>query len=342
MLATTINSYLYQQYADDDDLQAFVAAYNGMTQTYLTWFVSVGLPIYTGLSGELLDWVAQGLYGLARTALSAPGQAATGALNTQALNTAALNTGAPATTIYYALSDDLFQRILTWDFYKGDGKRFCVPWFKRRIMRFLVGANGIDPQPCSPSFVVGAETTSAVGVTINTGSNVVTVNIDQTALGNQFPIAAGVLPVFQQAMQQQLLDLPIQYTYVVNIYSAVTALVAPMFISSSSMNASQTTQAATVSAYSGSGSYTFSWSWASGGVGITINSPTAAVTTFSATGLAQGQNRNGIASCLVIDSVTLEQATITLPVSITNSGLQLVQLNLSPITDNSGNPLLLG
>ncbi|MGA3767720.1 hypothetical protein ACPBXC_29065, partial [Escherichia coli] len=40
--------------------------------------------------------------------------------------------------------DDLFKRIMTWNFYKGDGFYFSIPWIKRRILRFLLGVNGTD------------------------------------------------------------------------------------------------------------------------------------------------------------------------------------------------------
>jgi hypothetical protein len=42
------------------------------------------------------------------------------------------------------VSDDLFKRIMTWNFYKGDGYYFTIPWLKRRIMRFLTGVDGVD------------------------------------------------------------------------------------------------------------------------------------------------------------------------------------------------------
>ena len=37
-LASTIKSYLYQEYAQDNDLQAFVDAYNAIAQGYQDWF----------------------------------------------------------------------------------------------------------------------------------------------------------------------------------------------------------------------------------------------------------------------------------------------------------------
>ncbi|WMJ65680.1 hypothetical protein RBI80_00330 [Klebsiella variicola] len=33
---------------------------------------------------------------------------------------------------------------MTWNFYKGDGFYFSIPWIKRRILRFLLGVNGTD------------------------------------------------------------------------------------------------------------------------------------------------------------------------------------------------------
>ncbi|WBA60278.1 hypothetical protein [Citrobacter sp. 21OH12SH02A-Citro] len=42
------------------------------------------------------------------------------------------------------VSDDLFKRIMTWNFYKGDGYYFTIPWLKRRIIRFLTGVDGVD------------------------------------------------------------------------------------------------------------------------------------------------------------------------------------------------------
>ena len=67
-LQQIIPAYLYQEYQDDPDLQAFWAAYNTLAQQYVNWFLQIGLPIYTGplIVGPLLDWIAQGLYGIAR------------------------------------------------------------------------------------------------------------------------------------------------------------------------------------------------------------------------------------------------------------------------------------
>jgi len=145
-MLTTIPSYLYVQYNDDDDLQAFVASYNAMTQAYVDWFNSVNLPIYTGLEGLLLDWVAQGLYGLTRPSLSSGQNNDIGPYDSFMFNQVAYNQRivvGPSNII--ATSDDIFQRIITWDWYKGDGRVFNIRWLKRRIMRFILGVNGTAP-----------------------------------------------------------------------------------------------------------------------------------------------------------------------------------------------------
>ena len=146
-LQSTINAYLYQDFADDDNLQAFIDAYNGLSQYYLDWFNANPLTFYPGLSGAQLDFVADGVYGLKRTSLASPINPPTGPLNTAELNTVKLNSFTPATQTFYAINDDIFQRIITWHFFKGDGTRFCLRWLKRRIMRFILGANGLDPSP---------------------------------------------------------------------------------------------------------------------------------------------------------------------------------------------------
>ena len=147
-LLKTIPSYLYQQYADDSDLQAFVASYNTIMQEYIDWFNQIGLPVYTGplIAGPLLDWVAQGLYGMQRPVLSSGNNADLGPYNTAAYNQIPYNTdqkvGASNVTV---VTDDIFKRIMTWNLYRGDGKTFNLNWLKRRIVRFLGGPNGTSP-----------------------------------------------------------------------------------------------------------------------------------------------------------------------------------------------------
>jgi hypothetical protein len=147
-LTETIPAYLYEQYADDDDLQAFVDAYNGFVQGYVTWFATVPLAAYTNpaITGMLLDWVMAGIYGFIRPTLSSGKFRANGPYNTFAYNTwpfDKIQIIGPSDVA--ATTDDIFKRIATWNFYKGDGNRFNVRWLKRRIMRFLIGDNGSAP-----------------------------------------------------------------------------------------------------------------------------------------------------------------------------------------------------
>jgi len=145
-LQNTIPSYLYAQYSDDDDLQAFVASYNTITQKYVDTFNQLNLPIYTGLSGALLDWVGQGVYGYPRPTLPASGASVIGPVNTYGPDFfVPLNTQESTVATNYVTTDDIYKRLLTWHFYKGDGKTFNIEWFKRRIKRFLIGSEGTAP-----------------------------------------------------------------------------------------------------------------------------------------------------------------------------------------------------
>jgi hypothetical protein len=216
MRATTLNSYLYTQYQDDDDLQATRVVYNQATQTYVDWFNTVGLPFYPGLNGPLLDWVVRGLYGMTRPSFLSPATPL-GPFNTVPLNTSPMTFNAFVPSTSYATSDDALKRMLTWNFYKGDGKRFCMRWLKRRVMRFLAGVNGLDPQPGTAGFVVGTENTSAIGAHVASGG-VLTVNVSQSALSALLAVTPGVLPLFQLAFQSGVLEIPAQFpTYIVNI-----------------------------------------------------------------------------------------------------------------------------
>lgn len=164
-LKKTINSYLYVQYNDDAALQAFVDAYNGLTQKVVNWFNTVNLPIYTGaqISGTLLDWVATGLYGQARPIFTTGSQYQIGPPNTATLNQIGPNQSKSIGIVgYYQASDDIYKRILTWNFYKGDGRNFTASWLKRRIARFLLGANGTAP---NIDFTPGISVTFGVSLT---------------------------------------------------------------------------------------------------------------------------------------------------------------------------------
>jgi len=229
-LTQTIPSYLYQQYTDDDDLQSFVNSYNKITQNYVDTFNDLNLPIYTSatISGLLLDWVATGLYGLRRPALYSGQTQNIGAFNSFMFNQIAFN---EYDIIYptdaIATNDDIYKRILTWFFFKGDGKVFNVRWLKRRIMRFLFGENGTNPlinQTYQVSVTFG--TLGEVTIRLVTTNSVVTggeifnecmfndpytFNQANAAIVSLSPLPNAV--TFKEAVDTAVLELPFQFTY---------------------------------------------------------------------------------------------------------------------------------
>ena len=244
-----IPTYLYQQYADDDDLQSFIAAWNQLAQSYLDWFNHVPIPVYTSpyITGSLLDWIAEGLYGISRPVLPYGATYPTGVPNTFVPNELAPNSSSQPYTIYgaigsfaigvspiegytssgandFATTDDTFKRVITWLFYKGDGKAFNVRWLKRRIKRFLEGANGTDP---------GINETYDIRVIFGNGSlvNIVllggTVTVPINAVPNEgVPgsfVPNGGPPVYstnrgailRAGIETGVLELPYEYRYAV-------------------------------------------------------------------------------------------------------------------------------
>lgn len=194
-------AYAYQQYSSDDRITAFFDAYNIYAQAYLDFFNSLNLPIYTQdpVAGALLDWVAQGLYGMSRPTLPASiGTPPQGPVNTFAVNTLpanGYNAGLPDT--YAATTDDTFRRILTFAFFKGDGKVVSPRWLKRRINRFLNGVNGTD---------VSNDTTYDISV-YPTGFKLWTIKIPNTTAAN----------IFKIAVETGAIELPFQVTYTITL-----------------------------------------------------------------------------------------------------------------------------
>ena len=197
-------SYLYTQYADDDNLQAFVAAYNEIAQQYLNTFNALNLPVYTSpsISGALLDWVGVGIYGYPRPTLPSSAPMVLGPLNTYGpLMAPVLNAGTATTETYAATNDDIYKRLLTWHFYKGDGKQLSIQWLKRRIMRFLLGTDGTAPN---------IDFTYQISVTFP-GSRVVDISMPE------YPAA----PLLATAIASGAAELPFQYSYSVSVSGSV-------------------------------------------------------------------------------------------------------------------------
>lgn len=174
-LPQIIPAYVFQQYADDDNIQALFIAQNQYATQFLLWFNTLNLPIYTGgiVAGALLDWVAQGVYGIMRPSVTTGGGTSVGAINSYAINTVSINTRKISSNeMLQSTNDDVFRRVITWNFYKGDGFVFNMQWLKRRILRFLNGANGISPvidNTYQASITVSGKTFSAVVATGDTG-----------------------------------------------------------------------------------------------------------------------------------------------------------------------------
>jgi hypothetical protein len=234
-LSVTIPAYPYWQYNDDDSVSAFFTAYNLLTQQYIIAFNTLNLPVYPLLSGNLLDWVAAGLYGFpTRPTLTTGTLPVFGAYNTQTYNgnNSVYNaTHRSGTLVYMPVSDDVFKRIITWAFYKGDGKVFSIRWLKRRIARFLFAAPGcLNPN---------IDQTYQISITFGAG-NIVYINLiealykfEATAIYDQFTYGSqpyvgkavkvaqypqiALAQVFKDCVDGGFLELPFQYQWIVQI-----------------------------------------------------------------------------------------------------------------------------
>lgn len=232
-LTTLIKAYLYQQYNDDEDMQVFFMAYNDMAAQYVDWFVNVQLPVYMGpyVSGALLDWVGEGLYGIARPVLPTGLSQNLGMFNTVTFNSIVFNeelhVGPPN---YYYTDDDTYRRVLTWHLYKGDGKLFDIRWLKRRVERFLTGKDGGAGQTdqtynISISFGVGNQVNINIQTVrrFATGGAVFGAGMLNTFQFNEYDTFAvhlpsnPMVPIFKAAVEAGVLELPFQFTWVVNI-----------------------------------------------------------------------------------------------------------------------------
>lgn len=187
--------YLYQQYYGDTDLQAFVDAYNTYAQSYLSWYNTTSLGVYTSaaISGTLLDWVGQGIYGIARPVLSTSSTKRNAGLNSISINSIAVNAQKVVKSgISNIATDDVYKRVLTWHTYRGDGQYFNLLWLKKRVARFIYGTGGTDYPVLD---VLPSVTVSGATFTITV------------------PAALSISVQFQQCVADGILELPFQYTF---------------------------------------------------------------------------------------------------------------------------------
>ena len=147
-LPDIVPSYVYTQYNDDQYVTAFFTAFNEMAQGYLDWFNDTPMPVWTNpnISGPLLDFIGTNLYGTPRPVISTVGTPRRyGAMGSAQMDFQGMgNFTLVQTGTAIEASDDLYKRTLTWINYKGDGYQASIEWLRRRIARFLYGANGAD------------------------------------------------------------------------------------------------------------------------------------------------------------------------------------------------------
>jgi hypothetical protein len=146
-LAEVVPTYVYGQFSDDPDIQAFFAGLNTTAQGYTDWFNETPLSVYTSeaISGPLLEWIGTGLYGVGRPSLSTLSSRSYGNYNSVPYNTLAFSSRRQISSGTAQLaSDDLYKRTLTWYNYLGDGRQMSIQWLRRRVARFIFGVNGTD------------------------------------------------------------------------------------------------------------------------------------------------------------------------------------------------------
>lgn len=190
-----IKAYIYREYADDDNCRAFFDAYNTYAQGYLDAFNALNLPIYPSgsITGQLLDWSAEGIWGFIRPILPMKSRAAAGPYNTFPFNILPYNGSRLASGGgYQHTSDDVYKRVISWHTFAGDGRQMNVEWFKRRIERFLTCVNGSTPN---------IDNTYNVSVTVSGG--VVNIKVPTSAIAD----------TMTEAIQSGALEVPFQYTY---------------------------------------------------------------------------------------------------------------------------------
>jgi hypothetical protein len=226
-LTEVVPTYVYGQYADDQNIQSFFAGVNTEGQGYIDWFYQTALSVYTSsaINGPLLDWIGQGIYGISRPSVSTLNSRSYGAYNTIAYSSLSYNTRKKTNSGTSQLaSDDIYKRVLTWYVYLGDGRQMSIQWLRRRVARFLFGVNGSDvsantfqqvsisrpPTGCSGAFGSAAYNTQAY----NTLKSRKTLAARSLTIG----IPPGdVSEAFQALVNEGYLALPFQVRFTVSI-----------------------------------------------------------------------------------------------------------------------------
>jgi hypothetical protein len=193
-----------------------------MAQGYLDWFNNTPLALYTSpnITGALLDWVGTYFYGVRRPVFGSFSSYAIGPVNSFVINTLAVNGSETFTSGSAApVDDDIYKRVLTWWFYRGDGKNMSVDWIKRRVTRFLYGVNGGDvPYPSENPPGITLETDVFIGALNSFTMN--TLPFDgggsETILGFTITVPIGSAgTALQSLVAANLLALPFENNFTV-------------------------------------------------------------------------------------------------------------------------------
>ena len=115
-----------------------------------------------------------------------------------------------------------------------------------------------------------------------------------------------------------------------SVTPALDGSASPTSISTNGTTSSLTTGSVTVTPTGGTPAFTYAWTTLSGS-GITINSTTAATTTFTATGLATAETRNIVARCTITDAAAVTK-TIDVAVTIARDPAFPVTVNRTSIS----------
>lgn len=226
-----VPAYLYAQYSDDENLQAFIDAFNAIAQGYLNWYINTPLAVYTSdaIYGPLLDLVAANIYGLTRPIVSSLNVHESGFYGNDGYgfgSAYAMAEIVESGTAYVA-TDDVFKRVMTWTLWKGLQEiQVSIDWMKKRIARFLYGVNGSDA-PVSdmqnisivPSMYLqmagyGESTDSyGWGPAYGEGQQVQTRTIDLTITLPNIPMAK----IFAALLDQGYLPMPTQVNWTVDV-----------------------------------------------------------------------------------------------------------------------------
>ena len=188
-LPSIIPCYPYLQYSDDQNILAFFTAINALGQQYLDWYNNTPLALYTNpnISGPLLDWVMNGIYGIARPVFSSQSTTFVAGLNSGPLNAGPVN-GSQYSVSGTAVvaTDDFYKRVATWILYAGDGRYFNLHALRMKVARFLYGVNGTD---------VTLDQSQSIHISVGGAAYTITV---PAGLASQYfseAVGQGILPV---------------------------------------------------------------------------------------------------------------------------------------------------